>query len=195
MKTNKKIKSLIFFLIILSACTLVSCSFNNSKQEPINKEDAVFTMVRMESTIWGAESARTDNNLTLEKMIKYAIQDEYLQRARYEYVEKEYSEENFLTTLMKEENIHVYRMLRLLSKHKIAVPGDRSNEFFFKFPKTLEDAFVLLIKSEKDSIAMYEKFLQQNQVTEEVKIVFTKQVEDSKRHLNILNEAIKSKNN
>lgn len=195
MKTNKKIKNLILFLIILGAFILVSCSFNDNKQEPINKEDAVFTMARAENTIWGAESARTDNNLTLEKMIKYAIQDEYVQRARYEYVEKKYSKKEFMTTLAREENIHVYRMLELLSKHKITIPSDKSNEFFFKFPKTLEDAFVLLIKSEKDSIAMYEKFLQQNGVPEEVKIVFTKQIEDSKRHLDILDEAIKNKNN
>jgi hypothetical protein len=192
MKKNKKIKNSLFFLMILAVCTLVSCGLHNNKQEPINKEDAVFTMSRFKSNNWGAESARTDNSLTLESMIKYAIQDEYLQRARYEYVEKNYKEQSFLIPITRDENIHVYRMLVLLSKYKIAIPSDKSNEFFFKFPKTLEASFALLIKSESDSLAMYEKFLEQTEVPEEVKLEFTKQRDDSKVHLGILKEAMQN---
>ena len=195
MKKNKKIKALLISLMILGICTMVSCGLHNDKQEPINKEDAVFTMAKFQSNKWGAESAIKDNNLTVDNMLKYAVQDEYLQRARCEYVENKYKEQKVLSVMMKDENIHVYRIVLLLSKYKVDIPSDKSNEYFFKFPKSLEDSYALLIKSESDSLAMYEKFLQQPDLPEEVKEIFTKQRDDSKRHLDILKENMQNKNN
>lgn len=195
MKRNKKVKAVMLFFIILGICTMVSCGLHNNKQEPINKDDAVFTIAKFQSGGWGADSARKDNNLTLESMLKYALQDEYLQRARYEYVEKKYRGEKNLTSMMKDENVHVYRMTALLSKYKVNIPPDKSNEYFFKFPKSLEDAYALLVKSESDSLAMYEKFLEQPELPEELKEIFNKQIEESKTHLDILRENMQNKNN
>lgn len=188
MKKDRNLRDFLLFIIILGVCTTASCGFKENKQEPTNKDDAVFTMAKAQGNGWGADSAMKDNKLTVESMIKYSIQDEYLQRARYEYVERKYSEIESLEPLVKDENIHVYRMLLLSLKYKINIPQDRSNEFFFKFPKSIEDAYLLLVKSENDSIAMYSRFLEESNLPEEVKTEFIKQRDEAKKHLEVLRE-------
>lgn len=182
----KKIKrSLTLLAASIFLCTLVSCELK-MKNEPVNKDDAVFTMAELQGNKWGAEAAKRDNNLTEESMLKYALQDEYTLRSRYEFIIKKFEDKKHFSDMVRDENINISILMSMLTKYSIPIPADMAEDYIITFPKNISDAYALSIKAENENIEMYERFLDNSNLKEETKALFKNLINCSREHLEIL---------
>ena len=129
---------------------------------------------------FGAKGAESDNSITLEEMLTYAIQDEYLARMEYEKIMDEFGEQRPFSNIIKAEEYHIELLKPLLEKYKITVK-DESEELTL-VPESITEALKVGIQAEIDNIAMYEKFLATD-LPDDVKLVFEELMNASKNHL------------
>lgn len=87
-----------------------------------------------------------------------AIQDEYQNRALYQAVIDKFGQVLPFTNIVRSESNHVAVLTRLFTNHGLTVPVD-SYAGQVQAPATLSEAFQLAIQSEKDNVAMYDRFL------------------------------------
>lgn len=179
---------IIFFLIF----GVIGCSFT-AKKEPINKDGAVFTLEETQVNGWGSGAANQDSNLTVEKMLRYALEDEYIKRTRYELISEKFKIEEPFYSMSKSETCSILKLITLFSKYDVPVPSDKSLEYI-KTPKTLLEGYNLSIKGEESNIIMYDKFLQDNNLNEDIKVVFTKLKNISRENIEALHEEYKKLN-
>ncbi|CDF57547.1 ferritin-like domain-containing protein [Thermobrachium celere] len=134
--------------------------------------------------MYGAIRSKLDNDLTLEKMLIYAIEDEYLARTEYELALKSLGDEKPFNSIINSEVHHINWLKELLQKYNIPIPEDRSYEFL-KMPSSLDEALEYGIHAEIENIEMYERFLSHS-LPEDVQEVFKKLRDSSKGHLLVL---------
>lgn len=107
---------------------------------------------------FGAEGAKQAEDYSLEEMLVYAIQDEYLARAEYELIMNEYGEERPFSNIIRAEEYHIQLLIPLFEKYNITVPKDTSN-LHIVLPAYIEAALQTGVEAEVANIEMYEKFL------------------------------------
>lgn len=186
-----------FFMIIgmlfLATVTFGCGTFAN--KEPINKIDAVYTMEEsIMASGWGSGAASKDDNLTLEKMLKYAIEDEYIKRKRYELISQLFKIESPFYEMSKTETANILKLIDLFSKYSVPIPQDRSLEYI-KAPKTLLEGYDLSIKGELNNSAMYDKFLEDSSLNKDVKKVFKELKSISNKQMKVLQKEREKLNN
>jgi rubrerythrin len=140
--------------------------------------------------MYGAKAAKLDKNLVLERMLTYAIQDEYLAREEYDIAIKAFGEEKPFTSIINSEVSHINWLRGLFEKYALPVPEDKSREFLHtpeNFRAALDDG----VQAEIENIEMYDNFLLQ-EIPEEVKSVFTKLRDASKGHLLVLKRRLET---
>ncbi|MGA9517513.1 MAG: hypothetical protein WBV27_01890, partial [Trichococcus sp.] len=76
--------------------------------------------------IYGAVGALADNDLTMEEMFTYAIQDEQLAHGEYAYVLGTFGDQAPFNNIVSAEAQHVSEMTVLFEKYDLAVPADES---------------------------------------------------------------------
>lgn len=130
---------------------------------------------------YGAAGAMTKESYTLEVMLTYAIQDEYLAHAEYEKIMEKFGEQRPFANIIKAEEKHIELLEALFEKYNIEVPRDTAEEYA-TIPNSIADAMKAGIQAEKDNIAMYEKFLSKD-LPEDIKIVFESLENASQNHL------------
>ena len=130
---------------------------------------------------FGAKFALRDTNLTLEKMLRYAIQDEFLEHAEYAYILKTFGDQRPFNNIIQEEEKHISLLKPLFESRKLAIPQDNSSEFLMK-PRDLDLIFQAAVQAEIENIEMYDMFLEK-ELPEDVKAVFTELVKGSRNHL------------
>lgn len=131
--------------------------------------------------LYGAKGAEQANELTLEQMLVFAIQDEYLAHAEYEYIINKYGSTRPFSNIIKAEETHIDMLKPLLEKYGFKVPEDTGKDHIL-IPKDLKNAFETGVQAEIDNIAMYEKFLSQK-LPDDVKSVFQSLKNASENHL------------
>ncbi|QGU96318.1 hypothetical protein GOM49_15530 [Clostridium bovifaecis] len=183
------IKVVIIFSLMIE---IASCSFA-AKKEPINKEGAVFTLEEVQINGWGSGAANQDSNLTAEKMLRYALEDEYIKRTRYELISEKFKIEEPFYSMSKSETCSILKLLTLFSKYNVPVPADKSLEYI-KTPKNLLEGYNLSIKGEENNAAMYDKFLRNDTLNDDIKLAFTKLRNISKENMEALCEEYKKLN-
>ncbi|KYH28394.1 MULTISPECIES: hypothetical protein [Clostridium] len=185
---KKKILSILLTLVLsfYLGIGLTGCSLTNRK-EPVNKENTVFTLETTQVNGWGSGAANKDDNLTFEKMLRYAIEDEYIKRTRYELISEKFKIEEPFYSMAKCETGNILTLISLFSKHNLPVPRDKSLEYI-KTPKSIEEAYDLCIKGEENNIIMYEKFLKDESLEEDAKAIFLKLRDISKENINKLSK-------
>lgn len=141
--------------------------------------------------MYGAVRAKLDNNLTLENMLIYAIEDEYLARTEYELALKALGDEKPFNSIINSEVHHINWLKELIQKYNVEVPEDRSKEFL-KEPSSLDEALQYGIHAEIENIDMYERFLSL-EIPDDVRTVFKKLQDASKGHLLVLKNRQQSK--
>jgi len=107
---------------------------------------------------WGARGAAVAKNPTVESMLQYAVEDEYLARAEYEAIMAKFGAIRPFSNIIKSEESHIGWISDVYQLRKSTVPKDRAKEFVV-VPATLEDAFKTGVQAEIDNIAMYDSFL------------------------------------
>lgn len=119
----------------------------------------------------GAATATGPLSDATKAFLTEAIQDEYQNRALYQAVIDKFGQVLPFTNIVRSESTHVAVLTRLFTNHGLTAPAD-SYAGQVQAPATLPEAFQLAIQSEKDNVAMYDRFL--TTVTEpDVSRVFT----------------------
>lgn len=130
---------------------------------------------------YGAGAALMDEDLTLEEMLNYALQDEYLARRRYQLVIDTLGKYAPFTNIVRAEDRHIMALMPLFQEYQFAVPDDESESYVTEFD-TLLDAARGGEAAEIDNIAMYERFMEE-EIPTDVYDVFAYLRDASLNHL------------
>lgn len=131
---------------------------------------------------YGHIGAASDSDYTLEEMLKYAIEDEYLAKAEYEKIMSQFDVTRPFSNIMKAETQHISALLPLFEKYGVTLPENTASEHLV-IPETLAEIYSIGVEAEVANIAMYEKFLADPNLPEDVKVVFTALMKGSENHL------------
>ncbi|MDD2562162.1 MAG: DUF2202 domain-containing protein [Eubacteriales bacterium] len=142
----------------------------------------VLPVMGLASEDFGAAAVNQDGTYTVEQMLTYAIQDEYLAQAEYKAIIAKFGVDRPFTNIMKAEGVHVQHLLPLFAAYSIAVPADTAAEYVV-LPETLEEIYQIGVTAEVHNIGMYETFLKQEGLPEDVKGVFELLKRASENHL------------
>lgn len=138
--------------------------------------------------IYGAVGALADNNLTMEEMFTYAIQDEYLAHGEYTYVLETFGDQAPFNNIISSEAQHITEMTVLFEKYNLAVPADESADHIQR-AADVREALDNCAAGEVDNIAMYNKFLEQD-IPDDVRATFTALRNASEGHLQAFNKSL-----
>lgn len=150
----------------------------NSVQPPGNQSNP--TVI---SDTYGSKSAALKTSLTLEEMLQYAIEDEYMAQAEYKYVLTAFGNQNPFTNIAAAEETHINALKGLYNTRNMTVPSDNSAQFLVK-PANIKDSLSLGVEAEIANINMYKNFLNTSNLPNDLKIVFNQLKAGSESHLN-----------
>ena len=139
-------------------------------------------LIALGETPFGAAALSEGKTYTVEEMLTYAIQDEYLARAEYKVIMDAFGEQRPFINIMKAEGGHVQRLLPLFTAYGVTVPEDTALEHTVK-PESLQAAYEAGVTAELNNIAMYEAFLKQEDLPDDVRAVFEALTRASGNHL------------
>lgn len=181
MKKNKIKYSLIMMVFISTfVLTMIGCSYNDKVEETITGNSTDDEM-KLSLEGYGAKGALTDKELSLADMLMYAAQDEYIARAEYEAIIKEFDVIRPYSNIMRSEETHLDSLRDIYKTYNIEFPPDISKEQLI-IPTTLLEAAKVGVQAEIDNIAMYEEFLKHD-LPEDIKDVFNTLMKGSINHL------------
>lgn len=181
MKKNKIKYSLIMMLFISTfVLTIIGCSYNDKVEETITGNSTEDEM-KLSLEGYGAKGVLIDKELSLADMLMYAAQDEYIARAEYEAIIKEFDVIRPYSNIMRSEETHLDSLRDIYKTYNIEFPPDISKEQMI-IPTTLLEAAKIGVQAEIDNIAMYEEFLKHD-LPEDIKDVFNTLMKGSINHL------------
>ncbi|NLO34919.1 MAG: DUF2202 domain-containing protein [Clostridiaceae bacterium] len=139
-------------------------------------------LVMAEENTLGAQAAAKDSSYTLEEMLTYAIQDEYLAQAEYAAIIAAFDVTRPYTNILRAEDNHADALLGLFEAHDMALPDAKSVAGQAVIPETLAETFAIGVEAEQNNIAMYDAFLKQD-LPDDVRVVFENLRDASVNHL------------
>lgn len=131
--------------------------------------------------MFGSKGAKETADPTLEQMLTYAIQDEYMARAEYYLIIDKYGSIRPFSNIVQSEEQHISMLEPLFTKYGFAVPKDTAKEHLI-VPDDLKAALETCVQAEIDNIAMYESFLAKS-LPDDVRDVFERLKNASGNHL------------
>jgi len=166
---RNKLFSFLTTLVIIVLTTVTNCyavDFNA-------KSEMSYTGLSPQGgdSLYGSKAAKADTNLTLDKMLTYSIEDEYLARAYYSLVIEKFGEILPFSNIIKSEELHIMAVKSLFPTYKLSIPSDKAEDYM-KAPVNIKEALEVSEQIEIENIAMYERFLKENP-PEDVKEIFT----------------------
>jgi len=129
----------------------------------------------------GAAGAANDSEYTLEEMLVYAIEDEYLAQAEYDLIMDTYGTQKPFSNIIKAEATHISLLEPLFEEYNVVIPV-KEWESLVSVPESIEKAYAIGVDAEEKNIAMYESFLKES-LPEDVRDVFEKLLNASEKHL------------
>jgi rubrerythrin len=116
---------------------------------------------RVSANNFGAKGAYNKSSLSLQEMLTYAIQDEYLAKAEYEEVIEIFGAIRPFSNIIRAEVRHINMLKPLFNKYNFNIPVDTAKQYVV-FPNTIEDALEIGVQAEIENIDMYNTFLKKN---------------------------------
>lgn len=129
----------------------------------------------------GAAGASSDTEYSLEEMLVYAIEDEYLAQAEYDVIMDTYGIQKPFSNIIKAEATHISLLEPLFEEYDVSVPV-KDWESLVVVPESLDAAYAIGVEAEEKNIAMYESFLKEN-LPDDVREVFEALMNASEKHL------------
>ena len=120
-------------------------------------------------------------DLSIEQMMTYAIQDEYLARQTYEDIMAEYGEVTPFSNIIEAEVYHIELLTALFDTYGYTLPEDNAAAYVAA-PRSFEEALQAGVVAEEDNIAMYTTFLEYD-LPDDVRGVFEDLRAASENHL------------
>lgn len=180
-----KLKTILLgFVLIL---TLTACENELEQTTDIITEDETITQEVINDdepqiNDYGSLGALEDDYFTIEEMLVYAIQDEYAARTEYEYILNEFDVNTPFSNIIKSEETHISLLLPLFDSYALDVPEDTSSEHLIEI-SSLEETYATGVLAEELNIAMYNLFLEQGDLPDDLIDAFTKLRDASMSHL------------
>jgi hypothetical protein len=123
-----------------------------------------------------------NGNYTLEEMLTAALLDEYIALSTYEQIIEVYGEMRPFTRIIEAEKQHIELLLPLFETYGIELPNSDVYEFVI-IPESITEALATGVNAEIANIALYEAFLSQEDLPEDVSTVFEYLQNASENHL------------
>lgn len=136
----------------------------------------------MSKDTYGTTGALADDSYTLEEMLTYAIQDEYLAQAKYTAIAEANNNANPFSNIAEAEATHINELLPLFEMNGIEVPANDASERV-TLPDSLAASYEMGIEGETQNISMYKRFLEEEVLPADVKAVFERLMAASEEHL------------
>jgi hypothetical protein len=115
-------------------------------------------------------------------MLTAALLDEYLAQATYEQIINTYGDVKPFTKIVLAEQQHINLLLPLFETYGITVPENQAASQVV-LPDSIASALATGVEAEKANIAMYEAFLAQDNLNDDVRSVFELLKTASEHHL------------
>ncbi|XFA98580.1 hypothetical protein ACAG96_06865 [Candidatus Izemoplasma sp. B36] len=167
---SKIIKTLVFVGLAITAITTVSLTSVNAQ--------SVYEEYSLETEVPEAG----EYVYTLEEMLTYAIMDEYMAQAEYEAIINEFGEIKPFINIVNAEVTHINLLLPLFETYGFVVPENNAIENVV-IPESITSALSTGIEAEEANIAMYELFLAQDNLPDDVRVAFEYLLNASQNHL------------
>ena len=119
---------------------------------------------------------------TLEEMLTYALLDEYMAKAEYEAIIETFGEIKPFANILLAEQTHIDLLLPLFEAYGFVLPENNAVESVV-IPDSITSALATGVEAEENNIAMYEAFLAQDNLPEDVRAVFEYLIASSEHHL------------
>jgi hypothetical protein len=132
-------------------------------------------------TTYGSGTAIIDTDYTLEEMLTYAIQDEYVAQAEYNAIIAKFGAVRPFSNIVKAESTHINLLTPLFNTYGYQVPANDAASYV-AIPATLIESKAVGVTAEKNNIAMYQAFLKED-LPADVQIVFERLLAASENHL------------
>lgn len=136
--------------------------------------------------LYGNGAAKADTDLSIQDMLTYAIQDEYLAHGEYEAIVAKFGAVRPFINIIEAETTHISWLSQAFNTYQIPLPQDESKKHLV-VPQTLYDAYTTGVQAEIDNIAMYDRFLAQPIIQDakygDLKTLFTNLKNASENHL------------
>lgn len=120
-------------------------------------------------------------DLTIEQMLTYALEDEYLARGEYQKIMEQFGTRRPFVNIIQAEEKHIALLKPLFEKYNIPLPPDRGLELA-EVPKNFSETFKIGVAAEVANIAMYERFLSQ-ELPADIRDAFSILLAGSENHL------------
>ncbi len=128
------------------------------------------------------ETLTIDEEYSLEEMLNYAIQDEFMAQAEYQAIIAEFGDIMPFARILEAEGTHIEMLLQLFEAYGYEVPENNSASSVV-IPESITSALATGAEAEEANIAMYQTFLAQENLPEDVRTVFESLVKASEHHL------------
>lgn len=139
-----------------------------------------------ENAPYGNAAARADGDLSIQDMLRYAIEDEYLARAEYVAIMEAYGSIRPFSSIKEAETNHIAWITEAYEALGLPAPSDQGARHAI-LPSSLKEAYETGVQAELDNIAMYERFLGEDEFgggrNAELRILFENLSRASENHL------------
>ncbi len=150
----------------------------------------ISSAVHSETAI-GAKAAEQTQTPSIEQMLTFAIQDEYLAHAEYLAIIGKHGTIRPFSNIVEAEVTHINMLKPLFATYGLAIPVDNAADHIL-VPADLKTAFEIGVQAEIDNIEMYKSFLLRT-LPDDVRAIFEYLQKASEKHLQAFSRGL-SKN-
>lgn len=133
------------------------------------------------SAQYGSSAVVENQTYSLEQMLTYAIEDEYLAKARYTIDIEKFGNHRPFSRILEAEKRHISLLEPLFVRNNVPIPEDKAAQYVV-IPDSLLAAMKAGVTGEQNNIHMYEIFLKQ-QLPDDVRVTFTLLRDAAQNHL------------
>jgi hypothetical protein len=177
-------KKMILCCMFLSAFSIASVF-----SQGVKEESEYFLTVSEKNDTFGSTAAKEKENLSLEDMLRYALEDERLALAEYEYILNEFNVSRPFINIIEAEKSHEQALLNLYDSYDLVVEDFNGADHII-LPDTLLEIYNIGVEAEIANIAMYDKFLSY-ELPDDVRVVFESLKNGSINHLAAFSKQIR----
>jgi rubrerythrin len=136
--------------------------------------------------LYGSRAAAADSDRSVDEMLRYAIQDEYVARAEYRAIIAKFGDLKPFSNIVGSEESHIAWLKEAYAAEGLAVPADGAASHVL-VPASLKEAFRAGVDAEVANIAMYDSFISSKLMAKaenaDLKALFIRLRDASKNHL------------
>lgn len=163
-------KGIIAGAVVLTAVLGISLSGLNAESAPIDV------------TEYGLTEVSETETYDLATMLTLALQDEYAAQAVYNLILENYGNIRPFNRIVLAEQTHIDLLIPLFEAYGIEIPENTAAQTAV-LPDSVESALALGVAAETSNIAMYEAFLADETLPDDVRLVFERLMAASQKHL------------